>query len=413
MKHYDFNRLVERSNSLSVKYNREAIASICNNPDAKPFWVADMDFAAPPAVLEALKEQVEHGVLGYPRFPHLKETISAWLERRHGWSVKPSLIATAPGMLASIATLVELYSQEGEGVIVPMPAYKPFITIVEGLGRKLIPWPMLYDGKGGFSLDFDHLRDLLEANHTPIILFCSPHNPTGRVFTLEELTQLVEVAATFKAMIISDEIHGDLTYAHNTHIPLGTLIEASGVECATCVAPSKTFNIAGQHFSSVICSSSEMYRKLTQRMETLRISPDILATVAASAAYSGGYEWLMDLNHYLSNQVERVVDHFNESNSGLLFVPPEASFIGLIDCSAIYERVAEEAQKNADLYNPRMSPQGGLLSRFFGQKAAIAMNDGSWFGEGWKNFVRFNFATTQERVAEALKAITAAVAELN
>ncbi len=413
MKHYDFNKLVERSDSLSVKYNREAIASICNNPDAQPFWVADMDFAAPPAVLEALKEQVEHGVLGYPRFPHLKETIAAWLERRHGWSVSPSRIATAPGMLASIATLVELYSKEGEGVIDPMPAYKPFVTIVEGLGRKLIPWPMLYDGKGGFTLDFDHLSHLLEDNHSPIILFCSPHNPTGRVFTLEELTQLVALAATFKTMIISDEIHGDLSYAHNTHTPLGTLVEESGVECATCVAPSKTFNIAGQHFSAVICSSGTMYRKLTQRMETLRISPDILATVAASAAYSGGYGWLMDLNHYLSSQVNMVVNHFNEGGSGLLFVPPEASFIGLIDCSAIYERVAEEAKRNTDLYNPKLSPQGGLLSRFFGQKAAIAMNDGSWFGQGWERFVRFNFATSQGRVEAALKAITAAVAELN
>ncbi|NLA93497.1 MAG: aminotransferase class I/II-fold pyridoxal phosphate-dependent enzyme, partial [Spirochaetales bacterium] len=233
------------------------------------------------------------------------------------------------------------------------------------------------------------------------------------VFTLEELTQLVAIAATFKTMIISDEIHGDLTYAHNTHTPLGTLVEESGVECATCVAPSKTFNIAGQHFSAVICSSGTMYRKLTQRMETLRISPDILATVAASAAYSGGYGWLMDLNHYLSSQVNMIINHFNESNSGLLFVPPEASFIGLIDCSAIYERVAEEAKSNTDLYNPKLSPQGGLLSRFFGQKAAIAMNDGSWFGQGWERFVRFNFATSQGRVEAALKAITAAVAELN
>lgn len=413
MENFNFNTLIERRGSLSVKYNREAITSICNNGDANPFWVADMDFAAPPAVLEALQQQVDHGILGYPRFPHLTETIGTWLERRHGWRVNQSLIATAPGMLSSIATLVELYSQEGEGVIVPMPAYRPFVTIVESLGRELIPWPMHYDGEGKFSLDFDHLSHLLEASRPPLLIFCSPHNPTGRVFTLEELYQLVELCATFKVTIISDEIHGDLTFPQTTHYPLGAIAEGSGVECATCVAPSKTFNIAGQHFSSVVCSSSAMHRKLTQRLEALRISPDILATVAASAAYSGGYEWLISLNNYLSNQAKNIAKQLKEGGSGLLFVPPEASFIGLIDCSAIYERVALDAENNSELYNPKLSPQGGLLSRFFGQRAAIAMNDGSWFGRGWEHFVRFNFATTEKRIEEALVAITTAIENLN
>lgn len=413
MKNYDFNRVVERRGSLSVKYNPEAITSICNNPDAKPFWVADMDFAAPPAVLEALQQQVDHGILGYPRFPHLKETIGTWLEQRHGWHVDHSLIATAPGMLSSIATLVELYTKEGEGVIVPMPAYKPFVTIVESLGRELIPWPMHYDGKGRFSLDFELLNHLLEKTQAPLLIFCSPHNPTGRVFSLDELRQLIEACATFRVTIISDEIHSDLAFPQVTHIPLGMVAEGSGVECATCVAPSKTFNIAGQHFSSVVCSSSTMFSKLTERMEALRIGPDILATVAASAAYSGGYDWLMSLNRYLSRQADNITKQLAKENNGLLFVTPEASFIGLIDCSAIYERVALDAKNNSELYNPKLSPQGGLLSRFFGQRGAIAMNDGSWFGKGWEPFVRFNFATTQERVEEALKAITAAVENLN
>jgi cystathionine beta-lyase len=148
-------------------------------------------------------------------------------------------------------------------------------------------------------------------------------------------------------------------------------------------------------------------------MEALRIGPDILATVAASAAYSGGYEWLMSLNRYLSRQADNITKQLAKENNGLLFVTPEASFIGLIDCSAIYERVALDAKNNSELYNPKLSPQGGLLSRFFGQRGAIAMNDGSWFGKGWEPFVRFNFATTQERVEEALKAITAAVENLN
>ena len=413
MEYFDFNDLVERSNSLSVKYNKEAIASICGNPNARPFWVADMDFKAPPAALHALQGQIEHGILGYPRITDLEETIALWTLKRHAWSVDPASIVLSPGMLASIAHLVELYSEEGEAIILPMPAYRPFVSIIKGLKRQLVPWPMLYDGAGHFTLDFDLLQSLIIQSKARLILFCSPHNPTGRVFNREELTALIEIASRFKTTIISDEIHGDLTFPQNSHTPLGLLAQEAAVQCATCIAPSKTFNIAGQHFSAVISSSPQMHNLLASRMMVMRSSPDILASVAARAAYKGGYEWLMALNQFLSDQMAWIEKTLTESATGLLFVPPEASFIGLIDCSAIYEQVVADSLKNRELYDVKKSPQGGLLSRFFGQKAAIAMNDGSWFGTEWDHFVRFNFATSRGRVAEALASIMKAARALN
>lgn len=414
MEKYDFNTTINRCDSLSVKWNKKAIASICNNKEAKPYWVADMDFSAPPAVLTALHDQFAHGILGYPLFDAPQKTIAAWTKKRHNWDVDTNLIVFSPGMLASIATLVELYSEKGDGVVLPLPAYKPFVKIIHGLGRTLIPWPMLYDEEQAhFTLNFSQLRQVLAEQKNSLLLFCSPHNPSGRVFTTEELTTIVELAAEFKTTIISDEIHADLTFPGITHIPLGHIAKQYGIDCATCMAPSKTFNIAGEHFSSVICSSRAMATTLITRMRALHISPDLLATTTALAAYREGYDWLMQLNSFLANQVALISQRLEESNSGLKFVVPEASFIGLIDCSAIYARVEEDAKNYPQLYDSSTSLEGGLLSRFFGQRAGIAMNDGTWFGKDYFQFVRFNYGTSQKAVEEALSAIIRAVTTLN
>ncbi len=414
MEQFDFTTPIDRRNSLSVKWDKEAIASICNNGEAKPFWVADMDFKAPPAVLEALQDQITHGVLGYPRLATLQETIAAWTKKRHQWHVDPKFMASSPGMLASIATLIELYSQKGEGIVVPMPAYKPFVTIIKGLGRTLIPWPMHYDAKQAhFSLDFTSLRKLLEIPQNPLLLFCSPHNPSGRVFTEKELSAIAEIAAKFDTTIVSDEIHADLAFPTATHIPFGTIADHYGITCATCIAPSKTFNIAGEHFSTVVCSTQAMKIQFSKRMRALHSSPDILASVTALAAYKGGYEWLMQLNKFLAKQAHRVAFRLQESNTGLTFITPEASFIGLIDCSAIYSRVEKDAERNPDLYQSSTSVEGGLLSRFFGQRAGIAMNDGTWFGQDYFHFVRLNYGTSPQALEDALTSIIEAVKALN
>ncbi len=414
MEQFDFTTPIDRCNSLSVKWDKEAIASICNNGEAKPYWVADMDFTAPPAVLEALQAQITHGVFGYPKFDTLKETIVAWAKQRHQWVIDPTLMASSPGMLASIASLVELYSEKGDGIVLPMPAYKPFVNIIKGLGRTLVPWPMHYDtDRAHFTLDFVTLRKLLAQPQNPLLLFCSPHNPTGRVFTEKELTAIAEIAAEFSTTIISDEIHADLTFPGITHIPFGVIADRYSIRCATCIAPSKTFNIAGEHFSTVVCSSKAMHLQLTRRMRALHISPDVRATVTALAAYKNGYEWLMQLNKFLLTQTQLITHLLQESKTGLKFIVPEASFIGLIDCSVIYKRVAEDAKNNPSLYNPNTSLEGGLLSRFFGQRAGVALNDGTWFGNDYAQFVRFNYGTSPQAVKEALKSMIEAVKALN
>ena len=407
---YDFSTTIDRKNSLSVKWNREAIRSICNNPDAQPFWVADMDFPAPPSVLSALQGQVTHGVLGYPAFSTTQTVFASWAQKRHNWEVDPKDVVPTPGMLASIATLVELLSEVGDKIILPMPAYQPFVHIITGLGRIIVEWPLHYESNThAFSLDMPLFEQLSSHKDTPLLLFCSPHNPTGRVFFETELMAIAQIAALNNIAVISDEIHADLTLPGYRHIPFDTVARTYGITCATCMAPSKTFNIAGEHFSIIVSSHGELRNRLKQRLQALHISPDILATVTALSAYQGGFDWLNELRSHLASQIEQISSLLNSSSSGLSLVTPEASFIAFIDCSSIYDAVLEDAAAHPALYEKRTSPQGGLLSRFFGQRAGIAMNDGSWFGTGYKYFVRFNYGTQTSAVSQAISAMIQAV----
>lgn len=410
METYDFSQATNRSESLSVKWNKRAIESICNNPEALPFWVADMDFTAPPEVLAALQTQVDHGVFGYPVFDSMGKTFSHWALRRHNWEIDPSMVVPTPGMLASIAILVELRSKPGDSVILPMPAYQPFVHIIKGLGRKLVPWPLQYEQKSTrFTLDIPSLEQLAINKNTPLLLFCSPHNPTGRVFSRQELEAVAEVCVKHSLTIISDEIHADLTLPEHTHIPFNVVAKEYRVPCATCMAPSKTFNIAGEHFSVVISSENSIHRQLQRRLRALHLYPDLLSTVTAEAAYKGGYEWLMALRNHLSQQVSFITKRLEESGSGLRFIVPEASFIGFIDCSAKLELIKADELVHPELYDRARSPGGGVVSRFFGQRANIAMNDGTWFGSDYEQFVRFNYGTTHLAITQAIDAIIAAV----
>lgn len=410
---YDFSTVTDRTDTLSVKWNKQAIESVCSNPDARPFWVADMDFPAPPAVLEALRGHVDHGILGYPAFTALPETFTEWAAKRHRWTIDPAMVTTTPGMLASIALLVELLSGPKDSVILPMPAYQPFVHIIRGLGRTIVPWPMRYHAVDHtFDLDIPMLEELSAAENTPLLLFCSPHNPTGRVFTTKELETVADIAAKNDLAVISDEIHADLTLVGHTHTPFDVVARTYGVPCVTCMAPSKTFNIAGEHFSVVVCSDRKLQARLTRRLRALHLAPDLLATVTAVAAYKGGYDWLEALRRHLTSQVISITTALEKRGNGLRFVVPQASFIGFIDCQSMFPAIQAEVEANPQVYHPERSPNGGVASRFFGQRANVAMNDGTWFGSDYANFVRFNYGTTTEAVSEAIEAIAASVETL-
>ncbi len=406
-----FDKKIDRSETYSVKYNKRVIRTFTNNEDAAPFWVADMDFSSPQVVLDALQKEIDSTILGYPYIKGVEQSFISFAEKRHNITIDPSLVAIAPGMLASIATLVELYSKEGDSIVLPFPSYHPFVDIINNLNREIVAWPFLYDENNHtFSLDFATLEKVTKEKSPSILLFCSPHNPTGVVFSKEDLEKTAKIAKQSNMVVISDEIHADLAFKGVKHIPFSEIAALYDLPCATCMAPSKTFNIAGEHFSVVVCSDVEMKNRFTKRLKALQISPDVLATVASKAAYDGGYDWLISLIQYLEENSKMIKELLEKHNSTMHFITPEASFIGFIECKHLYRTLLVDKEKHPSLYASR--GDGGILSRFFGQKAHIAMNDGSWFGDEYKEFVRFNYAAPKEVVQQAILKLIEAEKEL-
>jgi len=413
MVHYDFETIAERKGSLSVKYAPQVIQRICGNPEALPFWVADMDFPVAPAIQAALAAQASHAVLGYPTFSGLRETFIEWTTKRHAWTPPVSRTVVCPGMLSSLALMTELFIPAGKAIIVPMPAYQPFIRLARHASRPVLEWPMRYDGQTHrFSPDLDLLEHLAPDGNAGLLLLCSPHNPTGHVFTHDELHAIATIAAKNNLAVFSDEIHADLAYPGATHVPFDVVAQRCGCTAITCMAPSKTFNIAGEHYSMAVFSRQDQAKAFIRRLESLFIGTSLLSTVTAMAAYRDGYDWLADLTVFLDSQANHIGHVLESRTASLRLVKPEASFIAFIDCQAIMDRVKADALATPQVYDSRQSPDGGLLSRFFGQRAGIAMNDGSWFGQGYGGFVRFNFGTSRHLVDIALERIISAVEHL-
>ncbi|MFA6844919.1 MAG: aminotransferase class I/II-fold pyridoxal phosphate-dependent enzyme [Sphaerochaetaceae bacterium] len=409
---YNFDAKIDRKGTLSVKWNEKAIASICGNPDAEPFWVADMDFTASPEIQREVTKAAQKGIYGYPHFDGNREVFCSWAKLRHNWEVEPSEVIICQGLLTSLAMLTETLTNEGEGVIIPMPAYQPFVRIVNNLKRKLVRWPLLFsETTHTFSLDWETFEKLCE--NTKLLIFCSPHNPTGLEFSIEELTKLCLIAKKHEVTILCDEIHGDLSFG--THTPLLSIARKTGTRCATCMAPSKTFNIAGEHFSVVVTDDIPIKEALCGRMSQLFVSEtSFFSTTAAITAYKEGFPWLMQLLPYLKGNIDLIDSYFKAHIPSLTFIRPDASFIGLIDCQGILPKVERDAVMNPELYDSRLSPNGGLLSRFFGQRAKVAVNDGTWFGgDEYRQFVRFNYGVRRENIKVALQRIEMAVSNLN
>lgn len=406
-------RIIDRQNSSSIKWNREHIQAICGNPDAEPFWVADMDLAVAQPIQQELEHLVTHGVYGYPTFSDTIELFSAWTKKRHNWTIEESLTVISPGMLVSVSLLVELLSNTGDGIIVPLPAYHPFLKIVSEMGRTLIPFPLEYNQKQAkFSLNVQAFEQLCLETHPKIFIFCSPHNPTGIVWDAELIKALAHICARNNIAVISDEIHADMVYAPKQHTPFANIASQVGCKSVTCMAPSKTFNIAGEHFSVSVFTDTLLAQQYQKRLSQLNLSsPSLFSLVAARAGYKYGYEWLQELNAYLQGNIAAFTAILEEQTPLISVIKPEASFIAFLDCTHLIGAVEHDAHNHPQLYDPSQSPNGGLLSRFFGQRAGVAMNDGTSFGGlAYKPFVRFNFGTHREAIEAACIRIATAVA---
>lgn len=384
---FDFEREIPRDGTASVKHDGRA--AYFGTPDVLPLWVADMDFAAPEAVIRALSERAAHPVYGYTFYPEgLYSALIGWLKNRHQWEVKREWILMAPGVVPSLHAAVMAFAQPGEGVIVQPPVYFPFFSAVTTTGRRLIPNPLRQE-KGRYTIDFPHLEHCA-ADGARLLLLCSPHNPVGRVWSGEELEKILRIARRYNLVVLSDEIHADLVYPGQRHTSLATLANDAD-NLVTAVAPSKTFNIPGMGLSSLIVPNPAHRAALGKVFDSLHIGHSNPFSIAAfEAAYRDGEVWLDSLLDYLQDTRDFVSTYLTEHIPAIRLIQPEGTYLLWLDC------------RNMDMNDTQ-------LRDFFVHKAGVGMSPGTIFGEQGSGYMRLNIGTPRRVIAAALERIVHAL----
>lgn len=392
---FDFDKPIKREDTAAVKFDgREAYFG---TNDVIPMWVADMDFAAPACVTDALAQRVAHPVFGYTLYPEsLYQSLINWFQRRFHWQIEREWIVMAPGVVPSLHACCLAFAEQGEGVIVQPPVYFPFFSAVKNTQRQLVLNP-LQCINGCYEINFEQLEN--QARNARLLMLCTPHNPVGRVWTKAELLRILHIAKTHNLTVLSDDIHADLVYPGNTHTMLGSLDREFGEfvrnNVITAVAPSKTFNIPGLGLSSLIIPNPSHRKAVRDVFDLLHVSNNNPFSIAAfEAAYNGGDQWLDALLRYLEANKLVVRNFLARHLPQIKLIEPQGTYLLWLDCSEL---------KLTDVQ----------LQKFFVEECKIGMNPGVVFGEEGTGFMRMNIGTRRAEIEKALIAIKDACSALS
>lgn len=345
--------------------------------------VADMDFLAPKPVLVALQKRLDHGVFGYEAVPdELMPALTNWLATRHGWQVDTKHVLRSPNILNALAIAASIFTKAGEGVIVQPPVFFDFYDILKENNRNLLPNPLILK-EGRYSMDFDGLEKIAADPKAKMIYLCNPHNPVGRVWTKDELTMLGDICARHDVLVVSDEIHGDITFTGHNYTPFASLGAAYADNAITCLSPAKSFNIAAC-CSAFTIVSNEMHRKAFQK-ENSRLTVNknnAFASAAMTAAYSEGAGWLDEMLHYLAGNLALVRKCLSEMPKVDL-IEPDGTFLLWLDFRKL-----------------RLPPTE--LTKFLRSQAGWAVTRGQAFGVEGEGFARLNIACPRQKLIDAL-----------
>jgi cystathionine beta-lyase len=388
---WNFDEPLGREGTNCIKYDLRE--EIFGTKDVIPLWVADMDFNTPDFIAEALRTRVEHEIYGYSFRPReYLSSIIDWFKTRHNIHIEKEWICFSPGIVPALNFCTLAYTQPGDSIIVQPPVYFPFFSAVESHGRNII-YNKLIESEGRWIMDYDSLIAGIDGK-TKMIFISNPHNPVGRAWTLEELNKLAEICQKNNILMISDEIHCDLVLPGFNHIPLLSLSDKTSENTITCIAPSKTFNLAGLSTSSVIISNPVLRKSFNRIVENLHVgNGNIFGAVASIAAYTHGQNWLSAMLEYVDRNVDYVEDYCRKMLPEIVPVQPEATYMIWLDCR-------------------KFGMTGKELQHFFIHKAGVGMNEGSTFGPGGEGFMRMNLATTHKTIIKAMEQIEKAVSAL-
>lgn len=386
----NFDKIIDRENTHSVKWDMMETLYGVSPQDGISMWVADMDFEAPQPVQDAVQAMRDHAIYGYfGDESKYKAAICWWMENRHGWSVDPSHIFSTHGLVHGTAACVATFTNPGDGVVLFTPVYHAFARVIAAADRDIVELA-LDNNNGRYEMDFDRYQEELPQNAKMIVL-CSPHNPGGRVWDRAELEALAEFAKRNDLIIVSDEIHHDLTFG-KTHVPMAH-IDGIADRLIMMTASTKTFNIAGAHIGNVIIADPALRARFAKHMAAMGQSPNSFGLHMVTAVYSpAGAEWLDTLVPYLDEN-RRLFDAAINDIPGLASMPLESTYLAWVDFSGTGMPMADFTKR--------------VLT-----EAKIAVNAGPTFGKGGEDFLRFNFATPRARVIEATERMKAAFADL-
>ena len=384
---YNFDQIIERRDTNSIKWNQYPA-------DVLPLWVADMDFLTPEPIRDALHQMLNRGVLGYEFIKrHTKEVVAARMERLYGWQVDPDWVVSTTGVVSGFNIAARAICKPGDGVLIHTPVYNMFYTLYKHLNlvQQSAPIDLTVDGSVlQPSLDMERFAQAFHSNNakTRMFLFCHPHNPLGKVFTREELQSMAEICLQNEAIIVSDEIHSELLLDSSKHIPTATLSPEVADKTIALIAASKTFNTAGLFCAFAIIPNAELRARYLQANDEITGHVSSMGLVASEAAFSGKCDdWLEELRLYLQGNRDFVIEYLTENFPDAKFTIPQATYLQWIDFSEYVK-------------SGRMDK---LPFDFFLEKARVALSNGKVFGEGCENFVRLNFASPRQMVAEALE----------
>jgi len=380
---FDFDTVIDRRNTDSYKW--DCNAETFGTEDVLPMWVADMDFACPPPLLDALEARIRHGILGYTsRSEGYEQAIISWLSRRHGWQVDRDWISYCPpGIMPSVCMLIGLLSQPNDRIIIQTPNYSSLMNAIKDSGRLMVENPLKFDGRS-YAFDFDDLKT--KSSNAKMLLLCNPNNPTGSVWSRDQLAELGDICAKNGVFVISDEVHCDLVYPGSRHTPFGALPGPSQEMSATCISPNKTFNVGGLLTSTIIIPNQILKERYEAELATQQIRLDnVFGRIAVETLYKEPLceQWLEELLTYLEGNIDTAVARINVI-PGLKTHKPQGTYLLWIDFSGL--GLTDTA-----------------LRRMLVHKAKLGLSDGLDFGSRFGQYMRMNIACPRQMLEEGLR----------
>lgn len=388
---YDFDRKVDRKATNDMKWHAKAVSSYLHRPvpeDMIPMWLADTDFACAPVIVEALKKRVEQEIFGYcAPMESFYKAVCYWQKTRFGWDVEPGWITYLPSVVAGINIAIRTFSKEGDGVIIQQPVYDPFASIIKNSNRKVVNNQLLCQN-GRFEMNLAELEQLAAQPENTMMVLCSPHNPVGRVWTVEELTAVAEICLKHNVLLVSDEIHGDIVYDGHKHHPLMSLDMRYAQNFVHLTAPGKTFNVAGLKASISIIPNEQLRSAFCKTQVAMSLDvKNTFGIESVIAAYTPeGAQWADQEVAYMQRNVDFVQAYIQEKMPGVTMIRPEGTFLCWLDLSQL-KLGDEEIFKRVTL------------------DAAVICVPGPWFGPGGEEHLRLNVGCPRSMLEEALDRI--------